>query len=546
MKKLILGFSISCLVMAGVGGLALAKMCLLNDSANILYSQHMLGLSAVKEANTDLIRLGRETRQAILDVDKAALERNAQKIEKYNTDYFEHLVSYEKTITSDEEKAELENARQGFSAYMVACRKSVDAARQDKSKEAAKLVAAASSAREKADAALEKLAKIKEQVGQEAFAAGNRAYVFWSRFVMGAMAGGIVLSLLIGSSISRMVALPLGQAVTMLDAVAKGDCTVHLDIETKDEVGRLGKAVNEMVASLRLAFGNIAKNAKSLAGSSTELSATATQMAGGAQQMNSLSSSAASSVEEMSAQMTSMAASSEQMTNNVKCVAVAVEEMSASVGEVAKSAENAASVAENAAKLASASNSTICQLGAAAEEIGRVIEVIQDIAEQTNLLALNATIEAARAGDAGKGFAVVATEVKELAKQTAGATDDIRRRIEAIQGSSREAIDSIEGIDKIIQEINGLSRTISSAVEEQSAATKEIARNVKETSSAVETVAQGVNQSATASKEISQNIAGVDQNASETARGAAAAQAASEELAQMAEQLQSTVAQFTI
>ena len=206
--------------------------------------------------------------------------------------------------------------------------------------------------------------------------------------------------------------------------------------------------------------------------------------------------------EEMSANMNSVAASTEQMSANVRVVASAVEELTSSIAEVARSAKQAANVAGTAAGLAGDGNAKITEFGAAAGEIGKVIEVIQDIAEQTSLLALNATIEAARAGDAGKGFAVVATEVKELAKQTAAATEDIRRRIEGIQTSTSQAVRSIGEITEVIKKVNEVSRTIASAVEEQSITTREIAKNVAETSTAAQTVARGVAESASVTREI--------------------------------------------
>jgi len=213
---------------------------------------------------------------------------------------------------------------------------------------------------------------------------------------------------------------------------------------------------------------------------------------------------------------------------------------------VSKSAERAAGVADNAAQLVSTSNSQIGELGGAADEIGKVIEVIQDIAEQTNLLALNATIEAARAGDAGKGFAVVATEVKELAKQTASATEDIRKRIKGIQGSSGRAVKSISDISDVVKQVNELSRMIASAVEEQSITTKEIARNMVQSSTAAQMVSRGVAESATATHEITRNIVGVDQAARQSAQGAAQTQTTGRELSSVAEQLQGLVGQFKV
>ena len=278
--------------------------------------------------------------------------------------------------------------------------------------------------------------------------------------------------------------------------------------------------------------------------SSTELSATATQLASGAEETTNQSNTVAAAAEEMSANMNSVAASTEQMSANVRVVASAVEELTASISGVARSAEQAASVAGTAAGLAGDGNAKIGELGAAASEIGKVIEVIQDIAEQTNLLALNATIEAARAGDAGKGFAVVATEVKELAKQTAAATEDIRRRIEGIQTSTGQAVRSIGEITEVIKKVNEVSRTIASAVEEQSITTREIAKNVAETSTAAQTVARGVAESATVTREIAKNIVEVDAAARQTAQGATVTQTASGKVSDVTEQLHALVGQF--
>jgi methyl-accepting chemotaxis protein len=209
-----------------------------------------------------------------------------------------------------------------------------------------------------------------------------------------------------------------------------------------------------------------------------------------------------------------------------------------------RSAGRAASAAADAAQLVDASNTQIGDLGSAAEQVGKVIEVIQDIAEQSNLLALNATIEAARAGDAGKGFAVVATEVKALARQTASATEDIRKRIDGIQRSTGLTVKSIAGISDVIRQVNDLSRIIASAVEEQSITTREIARNVAQTSTAAQSVAKGVAESASASQEIARIIAGVDQAAKQTAQGASQTQSTGRGLSTVAEQLRSMVGQF--
>ncbi|MBP7933729.1 MAG: Cache 3/Cache 2 fusion domain-containing protein [Phycisphaerae bacterium] len=358
----------------------------------------------------------------------------------------------------------------------------------------------------------------------------------------------IVIGVFVSLATARRIANPMRRLALALQDIAQGegDLTRRLEVKTKDEIGDVAHWFNVFLDKLQGIIKKISENAHTLAGASTELSSTATQLAGGAEETTAQSATVAAAAEEMSANMNTIAAAGDEMSTNVKTVAAAIEEMTASIGEVARNAEQAASVAENATQLANTSNQKIGQLGSAADAIGKVIEVIQDIAEQTNLLALNATIEAARAGDAGKGFAVVATEVKELAKQTAEATEDIRKRIGAIQSSTGEAVTSIAEITKVIGKVNEVSRTIASAVEEQSITTKEIAQNVAQTAAASSTVSQGVAQSATASQEITRNMVGVDTAAKQTAQGAAQTQAAGQELSKLAEELQSLVGQFKV
>ncbi|NUQ65025.1 MAG: methyl-accepting chemotaxis protein [Pirellulales bacterium] len=369
---------------------------------------------------------------------------------------------------------------------------------------------------------------------------------------LGTLGGGLALAVLLAGLASavmaRAIVRPIARVTEMLEDICtgNGDLKKRLDIASHDEIGRMAGNFNGLLNRLQAMIADMGRDAVTLASSSTELSATAETLAGGAEKTVAQSREVAAAAEQMSTNMTGMAASTEQMSANVRTVATAVEQLTASISEIARSAEQAAGVAGQAAQLVSAGNAQIAGLGSAAEEIGKVIEVIQDIAEQTNLLALNATIEAARAGDAGKGFAVVATEVKELARQTGSATEDIRKRIEGIQGSAGQAVTSVSEISRIIEHVNEVSRTIASAVEEQSITTKEIARNVADSSTAAATVARGVAESASASREISRTIVGVDQAARQAAEGAVQTQTSSQELSKMAEQFRALVGQFNV
>lgn len=346
--------------------------------------------------------------------------------------------------------------------------------------------------------------------------------------------------------VTRSIVTPVNETVEILQHVAEGDLTKQMNDNRKDEFGTLAKQFNFVINNLREVIKSISQNAETLNVSSTALGSTATQLTGNASETTTVSSSAFNSSQEMSTNMSNVASSTEEMSVNVKTIASAVEEMTSSIAEVAQNAEKAAGVAGQAAKLTEQSSEKINHLGSAAQEIGQVIEVIQDIAEQTNLLALNATIEAARAGDAGKGFAVVATEVKDLAKQTANATEEIRGRIERIQGSTGETVTAIGDIQKVIQDVNAVSQTIASAVEQQRATTTEIARNISETSTAAETVAKGVSDAAVASGDITQSMVRVDETSKETAKGAADTQDAGKNLMKQAEDLKQLVGHFNV
>ncbi|WP_206044421.1 methyl-accepting chemotaxis protein [Gemmatimonas groenlandica] len=260
------------------------------------------------------------------------------------------------------------------------------------------------------------------------------------------------------------------------------------------------------------------------------VSNSASSLASAAEELTASSHTMSATAEETSAQANVVSAASEQVSRNVSTVATGTEEMSASIREIASNAAEASKVASHAVKVAETTNDTVAKLGVSSAEIGKVIKVITSIAQQTNLLALNATIEAARAGEAGKGFAVVANEVKELAKETAKATEDISQKIEAIQKDTSGAVSAIREISQIIDKIAEIQTTIASAVEEQTATTNEMGRNVTE--------------AAKGSSEIAENITGVAQAAIATSQGAADSLHASSELARMAAELQSVVSRF--
>jgi methyl-accepting chemotaxis protein len=328
--------------------------------------------------------------------------------------------------------------------------------------------------------------------------------------------GAIVL--VFAHRLANSFASRINKILEVVAAAAQGDLTREMTVKGSDAEGQLGEALAKLFSELRATMSMISQNATSLAGSSEEMTSVSTQMSANA--------------EETSAQANVVSAASEQVSKNVLTVATSADQMTASIKEIARSAAESASVANGAVAVAEKTNMTISKLGRSSEEIGQVIKVITSIAQQTNLLALNATIEAARAGEAGKGFAVVANEVKELAKETAKATEDISRKIEAIHNDTKESVDAIAQIGKIINQINGISNTIASAVEEQTATTNEMTRNISEASKG--------------STEIAQNITGVATAAKSTTESAGSTLQSAGELSRMSSELQLAVGKFKV
>ncbi|MGE0489337.1 MAG: methyl-accepting chemotaxis protein [Vulcanimicrobiota bacterium] len=318
----------------------------------------------------------------------------------------------------------------------------------------------------------------------------------------------------------RRTAEELQQKVSSIletvQACSRGDLTVEVPVRGNDPIGQVGQGLEDFLTQLRNSLREIGGKATILTSSSSDLSNLAGKMA--------------TSAEDSSVQATSASAAGEQVNQNIHTVASATEEMASSIREISKNAGQAARVAANAVAVAESTNDTIAKLGESSTEIGKVIKVITSIAQQTNLLALNATIEAARAGEAGRGFAVVANEVKELAKETARATEDISRKIETIQEDSSGAVRAIAEITDIINQISDIANSIAGAVEEQSSTTSEISRNVAE-------AARGSNEITSALSQVA--------SASENSRaGATDTLAASRSLSQLANELQDLLGQF--
>lgn len=375
--------------------------------------------------------------------------------------------------------------------------------------------------------------------------AAGRTSTLWQILVgLGTSVAAILLLWYAAGGIVR----PIRVTVDMLKDIAEGegDLTMRLDAKSKDEIGELAFWFNTFIEKLQGIIKRIAENSKSVNSSSDQLSSIARELSAGAEDTSQRAASVAAASEEMSANLNSVAAAMEESSTNTNMVASAAEEMTSTINEIAENAERANNVSGKAVTQAKSASEKMRELGEAAQKIGMVTETIKEISEQTNLLALNATIEAARAGEAGKGFAVVANEIKDLAKQTALATLNIKNQIDDIQRTTGSTVTEIDEITNVIGGVNDIVATIAAAVEEQTAATKEIANNINQVSHGIQEVNENVTQSSVVAVDITQDIAKVNTAATGITKSSRQIQSSSEDLQKMATALNTIVGSFKV
>ncbi|MDQ1536054.1 MAG: aerotaxis receptor [Actinomycetota bacterium] len=516
-RKLLAGFLAVSMLMVGVGVIGVTKLASAQTALTALYVDNFQAATWLSKVQVSSEAVPRQILELSIAKDPAARARIRAKIVNLDSVIDQNWASYIAKDVAGQEKL-----RDDFNIAQPAYRKVRD-------EQIIPLIEAGNTAgfiKKRAELVLPLVSRISadtaglvvidNKAAAKTVADSEAAYESARMLIIGFILISLVLSISLSVAIGRMIARPLRKTVEVLQSLAGGRLDLQLDVHSKDEVGQMAVALNAAMVRLRETMSAMGTNAQGLASSSEELSSVSSQMTG--------------SAEESAAQANLVSAAAEQVSRNVQTVATGTEEMSASIREIAKNAHDAAGVAAQAVQVAETTSGTVAKLGQSSAEIGNVIKVINSIAEQTNLLALNATIEAARAGEAGKGFAVVAHEVKELAQETSKATEDIGRRIEAIQSDTAAAVAAITQISGIVAQINDTQSTIASAVEEQTATTNEMGRNVSE--------------AATGSNDIAENITGVARSASDTTAAANSTSEAAGELARMSSDLQQLVGRF--
>jgi methyl-accepting chemotaxis protein len=347
---------------------------------------------------------------------------------------------------------------------------------------------------------------------------------------------------------SRTITKPINETVNRIKDIAtgEGDLTMRLPVTSKDEIGELASWLNIFMEKLQGIVSNISSSAKNVSTSSGALLIIASDLVTETMETSEKVVTVATATDQTSSNIGAIAVTMGETSAKTGMIAAAADQMSATFQGVATSSDNARQMTESAVVKAEKALEKMERLGDAAEKIGQVTQTINEISEQTNLLSLNATIEAARAGEAGKGFAVVANEIKELARQTAQATDDIKTRILGIQATTENSVGDIADISTAIKEVSAMVKTIDTSIDEQSSVTNDIATNIGQVASGIDDVTENVNQSSDAASRISSDINGVNASTQRMSNSGGEVKISAEQLRTLADKLQDAVGSFKI
>ena len=545
--RLGLGFGVILVLLMIVGGDAIMEIRSLHRQIDLIVTDRMVKTEQANSVIDDLNLIARALRNIYIDDNRENMAEELRRIAEARQRMTAQLDEFNRTITSERGKDYLRAVSAVRPEYIRHTEAYMDFIRTEQFEAAKNLLLGEirpvhNTYNDAIEALIQYQTYLANNEGQQAGLDAGRATTMIGILLVVALVLSIGLAILIIRSITG----PVGKASTLAETMARGDFTAKLDIDQKDEIGVMATSLNSMVTQLSAMIRDIITGVDRLAASSNDMAAVSKQLSSAAKDTADRSSAVAVATEEMSTNFQSVSAAMEQSSNNVNMVASSTEEMTVTVNEIAQSAEKARSISEGAVKQSQLTSEKMAHLGESAQKIGRVTETITEISEQTNLLALNATIEAARAGEAGKGFAVVANEIKELARQTAEATVDIKNQISEMQTTTTTTVEDIEKISAVINEINNVINGIATAVEEQSAASNEISSNISQASQGIAEVNENVAQSTVVVAEITRDINGINQQSSQVGDGSAQVQQNAQGLAELATQLDNLVKQFKV
>lgn len=516
-RKILAGFSVAIMGLIFVGVVSLDKLKANQKQLNFLVDDSLYAAGLTGKMNSRLQKM----RHVSL---KIATSQDVGKIRELDHEYEVHLKkfidAFEAYKVTDIVGIEhiVDGVEQAIPAFRDTAAELREQAKQGNQAEALAIVEdRLGKPALVLNDAVDALGAAQDKLGATVASDARADYANSKRIILSLIVGFSALSLFFGVLIAKSIVRPLSRAVKVLGELAQGRLDVVLDVDSKDEVGTMATALNAALTQLRQTMSEIGTNARAAATASQDLTSTASAISTGAGAN--------------AAQLAVVATASSDVSISVQSVAAGIEQMDSSIREIAQGAANASNVAVRAVQVTQTTKETVAQLGVSSDEIGNVIQVISEIAAQTNLLALNASIESARAGDAGKGFAVVAGEVKDLAQETAKATDQIRERISRIQMNTSQAISAIEQIGDIVQQINDGQSQIASAVEEQTATTREMSSSISKGARGTGSIAEDVSTLAESAKK---NQAGAEESSQ-----------AAQQVANMAAAVQASISRFS-
>ena len=549
-NRLTLGFGIVIALLLLLSANSWRQMTALDDGLDTAVAQANK-MSMTKEIDSLTNTINLEIWSLVTANDPAAKQSHKAAIAKEREEFQRILGELKSSAKHQQDKDLLAALETAIASVEGLNQRVIDLAFQGDGQDAKALelfqVEGAKAMFEKIDPAIEALISYRQTRIQGVVNDANIAYrqACWTLIIGGVVA--LALVIFFGVIITRSIVIPIRDYVGFTGQLACGDFSKAVPETLRsrgDEMGDLARAFDAMTDNLRKLLHEINSGVETLAASATELSSVSGQTAVGVKSMSDKTATVAAAAEEASANTMSVAAGMEQAATNLSSVASATEEMSATVGEIAANSEKARNISEQATAQTESISSMMQQLGQSARDIGKVTETITEISSQTNLLALNATIEAARAGAAGKGFAVVANEIKELARQTAAATEDIKAKISGVQTSAGSAIADIDKIASVIKEVGSIVSNIAAAIDEQAKVTKDVAGNIAQATAGVKDSNERVAQTATVSKSIAQDVAGISAAVSDIRSGGEQVEASAAELSQLSDNLRQLVSRF--